>query len=57
MEIKNLSEQEKMLLLDSLTDKLKLLEDDIKNAENDILLTQILIKKINNKILNVPRGT
>ena len=45
-EVKKLSEQEKLLLLDSLTDKLNLLEDDIENAKNDMLLIQILMQKI-----------
>lgn len=44
--IRTMSEQEKLLLLDSLTDKLNLLEDDIENAKNDMLLIQILMQKI-----------
>lgn len=45
-DFKKLSQQERMLLLDSLTDKLNLLEDDIENAKNDMLLIQILMQKI-----------
>lgn len=45
-DFKKLSEQEKLLLLDSLTDKLNLLKDDIENAKNDMLLLQILMQKI-----------
>lgn len=45
-DIKKLSEQERMLLLDSLTDKLNLLKDDIETTKNDMLLIQILMKKI-----------
>ena len=46
MNIKNLSEQERLILAESLTNKLQLLEDDIENAKNDMLLIQILMKKI-----------
>lgn len=45
-DFKKLSEQEKLLLLDSLADKLNLLKDDIETAKNDMLLIQILMQKI-----------